>query len=213
MLYLLGTAFIGRFGKSGYPIGYTLVAVLVAISIFVLCRNREIFKPHWKVLPGVGLGLLGIAAWILLSKLHLERYVTDLLPTFLKPPDRAGYNPFEELGTGLQAWAFVAVRLIGIAILVPIAEELFWRGFLLRWLIDPEWERVPLGDYTLSSCAIVTFMFTLAHPEWLAAAVYCLLINALLYWKRDLWQCMVAHATSNFALAVYVLMTAEWWLW
>ena len=105
------------------------------------------------------------------------------------------------------------MRLVGIAVLVPIAEELFWRGFLLRWLIDPEWEEIKLGEYTHHSCAIVVLMFTVAHPEWLAAASYCLLINGLLYWKKDLWQCVVAHAVSNLVLAIYVLQTGHWWLW
>jgi membrane protease YdiL (CAAX protease family) len=59
----------------------------------------------------------------------------------------------------------------------------------------------------------VTLLFTAAHPEWLAAAVYCAILNGLIYWKRDLWSCVVAHATSNLLLAVYILTTATWELW
>lgn len=53
----------------------------------------------------------------------------------------------------------------------------------------------------------------MAHPEWLAAAVYSLLMNGLLYWKKDIWQCIVAHGVSNLLLAVYVLASGNWWLW
>jgi CAAX prenyl protease-like protein len=184
----------------------------VAISLIVGLWRQKSIRPHGRVAAGVLVGLIGIIAWIMLANLHFEQHLTALLPAWLKPEGRVAYNPFEEL-SGLAVWIFIAVRLVGIAILVPLAEELFWRGFLLRWLIDPEWEKVPIGEYTFSSCMIVTAMFTLAHPEWLAAAVYCLLINGLLYWKRDLWQCIVAHAVSNLSLAIYVLLTAEWWLW
>ena len=217
VLYLLGTAFIARFGDKNYPICYTAVAVVVGGSILYLLRGKEILKPHLRVGWGVAAGLVGIALWIVLCHLHLEKQLTSLLPEFLRervePAERVGYNPFEHLSAGFQVWSFIAVRLIGIAVLVPIAEELFWRGFLLRWLIDPEWEKIKLGEYTHHSCAIVVLMFTVAHPEWFAAASYCLLINGLLYWKKDLWQCVVAHAVSNLVLAIYVLQTGYWWLW
>ncbi len=213
VLYLLGTSFIARFGNSGYPLAYSIVALVVALTIWWLLRGVSAFQPDYRILPGLVFGLVGILLWIGISHLQLERQAAAYLPSFLQPEERVGFNPFEEIESASLAWTFIVIRLIGIAVLVPIAEELFWRGFLLRWLIDPEWEKVPVGAYTLSSCAIVTAMFTLAHPEWLAAATYCLLINALLYWKRDLWQCIVAHATSNFALAIYVLATGNWWLW
>ena len=42
-------------------------------------------------------------------------------------------------------WAFIAVRMLGLVVLVPLIEELFWRSFLIRWLIDPEFQKVPIG--------------------------------------------------------------------
>jgi len=213
VLYLLGTSFIARFGDEWYPVAYSAVVAVTAITTFLLLRNKKIIQPHWRVLPAITVGLVGIALWIAISALGIERAIAEYLPSFLRPEERVGYNPFDELGSGISAWCFIGVRLFGIAVLVPVAEELFWRGFLLRWLIDPDWEKVPVGEYSLSSCAIVTLMFTLAHPEWLAAATYCLLINGLFYWKRDLWLCIVAHAVSNLALAVYVMCVGAWWLW
>lgn len=217
VIYLLGTAFIARFGDENYPICYTVVAVVVGGSILYLLRGKQILRPHFRIGWGVAAGLVGIALWIALCHLHLEKQLTALLPDFLRvrvePSERVGYNPLEHLSAGFQIWSFIAVRLVGIAVLVPIAEELFWRGFLLRWLIDPEWEKIKPGEYTHHSCAIVVLMFTVAHPEWLAAASYCLLINGLLYWKKDLWLCVVAHAVSNLVLAIYVLQTGHWWLW
>lgn len=212
MLYLLGTSLIARWGDAWYPLLYGLLVIpLLCVQAWLLV-GKGILRPHLRIASGVGVGLLGIVLWIVLANLQLEQLLAEFLPAALRPGPRVAYNPLEHLN-GWEAWAFIAVRLAGIAIVVPLAEELFWRGFLLRWLIDPEWEKVPVGEFTLSSCAIVTVMFTLAHPEWLAAASYCLLINALLYWKRDLWLCVVAHAVSNVALAVYVLSTGEWWLW
>jgi CAAX prenyl protease-like protein len=113
----------------------------------------------------------------------------------------------------LSVWGFVAVRLVGLALVVPVAEELFWRGFLARWLLGPDWQTRPVGQFTPVSFAIVTLLFTLAHPEWVAAAVYCALLNGLAYWTRDLWNCVVAHAVSNLVLGGYILTTGDWKLW
>lgn len=212
ILYLFGTSFVARFGDDWYPLLYGGLVLGMLVYMAWLLVGKSILKPHWRVLPAVAVGLVGIVLWIGLASLHLEEQLTQWLPGWLRPDARVAYNPLEHL-SGVREWAFITVRLLGIAVVVPLAEELFWRGFLLRWLIDPEWQRVPLGEFTLSSCLTVTLMFTLAHPEWLAAAVYCLLLNALLYWKKDVWLCVVAHAVSNFTLAVYVLATGAWWLW
>ncbi|MEZ6137791.1 MAG: CAAX prenyl protease-related protein [Pirellulaceae bacterium] len=210
-LYLLGTLVASRFGTASYPYAYGCVVGIVAgVSIWQL-RGKQVIQPHPRVGLGILFGLVGIALWIWLSAIQ-ESFITNL-PAWLQPEARVGYNPFEELGNSTAAWTFIAIRTLGIAAIVPIAEELFWRGFLLRWTIDPEWEKVPLGEYTFSSCMMVTVMFTAAHPEWLAAACYCLLINGLMYWKRDLWLCIVAHAVSNFTLVCYILVMQAWWLW
>ncbi len=211
-IYLLGTSLIARWGDEWYPLLYSLLVAALLCCIAWLLKGTGIVRLHWRIAPAIVVGLLGIALWIVLASLHIERLLAEFLPTWLRPESRVAYNPLEQL-EGVALWGFIAARLAGIAVVVPLAEELFWRGFLLRWLIDPEWEKVPLGEYSHSSCTIVTLMFTLAHPEWLAAAIYCLLLNALLYWKRDLWLCVVAHAVSNFVLACYVLVTGEWWLW
>jgi uncharacterized protein len=213
VLYLLGTSLIASLGLAWYPIAYTAVVALVGGVTWGLLRREKILSVHGKIGLGVVVGVVGIAAWIALSHLHLEHWVSQWLPDFLKPSDRVGYNPFENLKSVGVIWGFVFVRVVGIAILVPMIEEIFWRGFLLRWLIDPDWERVPIGAFTLNSSLTLVVLFALAHPEWLAASVYCVLLNGLLYWKRDLWLCVVAHATSNFLLAIYVLATGNWWLW
>lgn len=213
ILYLLGTSIAGRFEGDAYPYAYGTVVLVVAISAGWLLRGKRLIQPHWRIFHGVWVGLLGIVLWIAISELQIEQLLTANFPSWMRPGARVSYNPFEKLESLAAIWTFITVRMIGLAIIVPLAEELFWRGFLLRWTIDPDWEKVPVGEYTLSSCLIVTAMFTAAHPEWIAAAVYCLLLNGLLYWKRDLWLCCVAHGVSNFALAIYVLSVKAWWLW
>ena len=212
VLYLVGSAVVASWPEF-FPLGYSAVVLVTGIVSWRLLFGRGILVPHAKITAGLLVGTAGIAAWIGLSELQLEQQLASFLPGWLRPAPRLGYNPREHISEPLFLWGFVGVRLFGLVILVPIAEELFWRGFLARWLKSPNWEQIPVGEFTAGSFLLVVLLFTLAHPEWLAAAVYCTMLNGLLIWKRDLWNCIVAHAVSNLLLAGYILTTGAWWLW
>jgi CAAX prenyl protease-like protein len=215
VLYLLGTLFLGMLPEGWYPLGYAVVVVLVGVATWCLLRGQGIVQLHAGLWEGVAIGIIGIFAWIVISDFELERRLAQTLnlPSFLMPARRTAYNPFEELSQTWMVYVFTAFRLVGLAVLVPIVEEIFWRGFLSRWLIVEEWESVPLGKFTWFAFFFGSLLFTTAHPEWFAAFVYAAMINGLFYWKKDLWPCIVAHAVSNFILGVYVLTTASWSLW
>ena len=42
-------------------------------------------------------------------------------------------------------WQFLAIRFFGLVVVVPIVEEFFVRGFLIRYVDDPDWDEQPLG--------------------------------------------------------------------
>jgi CAAX prenyl protease-like protein len=212
VLYLLGIAALAVEPEL-FPWGYPVVGIVVGLTAWRLLRGRNLIVPHASIWPGILVGILGIAVWIGLSELRLEQQLAPYLPSWLRPEQRAGYNPGELLPNPWSYGGFLAARLLGLVILVPLVEELFWRGFLSRWLKSPNWEQVPLGDFSKGSFWGVVVLFGLAHPEWLAAASYSAMLNGLLMWKRDLWNCIVAHAVSNMLLAVYILKTEAWWLW
>ena len=192
---------------------YPLCFVITSSVMVLLLRGKDIIRPHMQVMPGVAAGTVGIILWIALSSIGLHQVLIDLLPRWLQPSARPAFNPFEKIDIPAMQWGFITIRVLSLAILVPVAEELFWRGWLMRWIIADDWEGVEMGTFTWGSFSIVTVLFTLAHPEWLAAAAWCALINILLYWKKDLWNCIVAHAVTNLLLAVYVIGYGAWELW
>ncbi|MBC8413083.1 MAG: CAAX prenyl protease-related protein [Nitrospira sp.] len=212
ILYLLLTQIPGEFPEL-YPGLYAASVVITGTAAIILLRGTGIIKIHRNVLPGIIVGLAGIVIWILISRLNLEAQISAYLPEFLKSETRPAFNPFESIKSSAGQAGFIAVRLLGLAVLVPVAEELFWRGYLMRWIISDDWESQKIGVYTPKSFLLITGLFTLAHPEWFAAAVWCTMINLLLYWKRDLWNCIVAHGVSNLTLGIYVLATSSWELW
>jgi CAAX prenyl protease-like protein len=212
VVYLVG-ANLAAWQPQQFAAGYTVLALITSgVLCWSICAGN-VLQPHKHVGAAVAIGFVGIAVWIGLSGLRLEERLAVWLPTWLQPGERTGFDPYSELQSIWACTAFIAVRVFGLAVIVPLAEELFWRGFLLRWIIDEDFEKVSIGQYSLRSCVTVVLLFTIVHPEWLAAAIYCAMLNALIYWKKDLWCCVVAHGVSNLALAAYVLATRSWWLW
>lgn len=135
-----------------------------------------------------------------------------LLPDWVVGTERSGFNPWAELPNGLAA-VFIAIRFIGLAVVVPLMEEVFWRGFLLRYLVDENFDRVPWGRVTPFSFIVVTLLFVAAHVEWSAALVWGAGINWLYARTGNLWACIIAHAVTNLLLGIYVLTFSAWQLW
>ncbi|UFS69098.1 CAAX prenyl protease-related protein [Geomonas sp. RF6] len=124
----------------------------------------------------------------------------------------AGFDP-ALLPEGAIRFAMTAVRVAGAVLVVPVMEELFWRSFLLRYIVDPDFESVPIGRFTWTSFAVSSLLFGLEHHLFVAGVTAGIIYNVLLYKTRSLAQCVLAHAVTNLALAGYVLLTHNWWLW
>ncbi len=189
-----------------YPAAYAAKAVVVALLMWYYRSTWSDLRPA----PGlgasvlaVGIGLLVIVLWIGLD----GRY--PALP-FLGGT-RTAFDP-NILGTAGK-WAFISVRFIGLVLLVPVFEELFWRSFLIRWLIDQEFWKVPIGKVTPAAAVISSAVFALAHPEWLPALLTGLLWAGLLWKTRSISACVISHVVANFALGVYVVATESWKFW
>jgi CAAX prenyl protease-like protein len=105
-------------------------------------------------------------------------------------------------------------RTIRAVILVPIIEELFWRGWLMRWLVSPNFESVPLGAYTRSAMWISALLFASEHgPYWEVGLIAGLAYNYWMVKTRSLGDCIFAHAVTNGILSLFVIATGRWEYW
>src|SRR4051812_42671593 len=147
---------------------------------------------------GVGLGVF--VAWI------------NLDFAWARIGQVAAFDPTLPDGSGL-AWPFLLVRLLGLAMVVPVMEELFWRSFLLRWLERSEFlqqDPAKVGMRALVICAVI---FALEHTLWLAGLIAGF-AYALLYMRtRNLWLAIASHATTNAALGCWIVATRSWQFW
>ena len=206
LLFLILTGFEGRFGRDQYPLLYTVKVVLVGIVTAACWRGIPEARLHSR---GVGiavvLGVVLTAAWVLIDR---------FTPHFAFLGTRESLDPFTQVHPKAWVWPFLFVRFAGLVLLVPVVEEIFWRGWLLRFLIRFERFRdVPIGTYEATSFGGVVLMMSLAHPEWLSAAIFSAAMNLLLYRTKNLFACIVAHATTNLCLGLYVLASGDWKYW
>jgi uncharacterized protein len=199
-----------------YPWLYAAkIALTIAAAVFVLPGYRE-FPLHLSPLAIV-VGVLGGPLWIGLCLLDWEHaYLLPLLEQvglgwIIGAGDRSAFNPFVELaGRPAWAWSFLAVRFLGLVAVVPLIEEFFLRGFLMRFVMDRDWWDVPFGKANTLAIVLGTVVPMLTHPELLAAAVWFSMITWLMLRTRNIWDCVAAHAITNLVLGVYVVASGTW---
>jgi uncharacterized protein len=105
-------------------------------------------------------------------------------------------------------------RSVRAVLLVPILEELFWRGWLMRWIINNEFWRVPLGAYSHPAFWLTALLFASEHgPYWDVGLITGVLYNWWMVRTKSLGDCILAHAVTNAALSAYVIATGKWEYW
>lgn len=110
--------------------------------------------------------------------------------------------------------AVLALRALRASILVPIAEELFWRAWLMRWLISPKFADVPLGTWSRSAFWIVAVLFASEHgPYWDVGLAAGILYNWWMLRTKSLGDLILAHGVTNACLSAYVVLAGRWEYW
>jgi CAAX prenyl protease-like protein len=186
-----------------YPVRFLLTLAAILVFSRPYLRWRLTF-PFASVVTGTA--VFGI--WIAPDRLFHYRHFW-LFDNSILGAAKSSIAP----DLKIAPW-FLAIRILGSVALVPIAEELFWRGWLMRRLIDPNFEKVPLGKYAPMAFWLVAFLFASEHgPYWEVGLIAGVIYNWWMVRTRNLADCILAHAVTNGLLAAWVLTTGEWQYW
>jgi len=179
-----------------------LVAAIFGLSRRVVPRTA----PRW--LASVGLGIGVFVLWVApdyivpgwRQNVLFQNGVTGRITTSIPP---------SELSTTM-----LVLRTARAALIVPILEELFWRGWLPRWIQDSDFNRVPLGQYTPLAFWATAALFAAEHgPFWEVGLVAGVIYNWWMRRTRSLGDLMIAHGVTNLALSLYVIESHQWSFW
>jgi hypothetical protein len=111
-------------------------------------------------------------------------------------------------------WAVLTLRTLRAAAFVPIAEELFWRDWLMRWLISQDFEQVPLGTWSVRAFWTVAVLFAVEHGAlWDVGLAAGILYNWWMVRTKSLGDVIVAHGVTNACLSAYVIFAGRWEYW
>lgn len=184
-----------------YPIRVILAG---AALFFAWSKYREInFRDLASPLKSIVSIVLGVAVFILWINMDWA------LPNQGTP---RGFNPSTIPDTTVRN-IMTAFRLAGAVMVVPIMEELFWRSFLVRYIIHKDFESVPVGLFTWPSFLISAALFGLEHHYVLAGIMAGIAYNVLLYYTKSIAHCILSHTITNLLLGIYVLQTGKWHFW
>jgi CAAX prenyl protease-like protein len=165
--------------------------------------RRYEFKPPqgWFFASAIALLVLGL--W--LAPQELLKF----------PPRLDGFDPTLFPPGSLLYWGNLGMRFLRLAVVVPFLEEIFWRGFLLRYLIKEDFLSIPIGSFSWFSFGGVTLLFALAHwgPDFVPALLTGALFNWVAVRTRSLSSCVLAHAITNLLLGFYIMATRQWGFW
>src|SRR5579862_3025485 len=182
---------------------------LIVVTGVILWLSRPYLSPRPLFLAtslavGVAVFVIWIAPDALFNYRHhwvFEHSIMGKAASSLAPALRE--NPW-----------FLTVRILSSVAVVPILEELFWRGWLMRWLIHTDFEKIPLGAYQPLSFWTVALLFASEHgPYWEVGLLAGIVYNLWVIRTRNLADCILAHAVTNGLLSLYVLLAGQWQYW
>lgn len=211
-----------------YPTTYSISIVATTILVLAVFGGylKAPFNFSWL---SVAVGVVGIFVWIGLVEAQWavgqffqgleqadaggEKWTTWIGETLAGT--REAFNPFDALKQNPSwMWQFLAIRFFGLVIIVPLVEEFFLRGFLMRYVDDPDWDEIPLGYAGTLAILSVTIYGVIAHPaEMLAAAAWFSMVTWLFLKTSSIWNCVIAHSVTNLLLGLYVVYYGAWYLW
>ena len=164
-----------------------------------LIRLRGLSWKSWIDVPSIGVGILVFVLWVMLEP----------------EPDASGLVAKSDLSALPRlAWlGWIVARIIGSVLLVPVVEELAFRGYVLRRLVKGDFEWVSYKTFTWLSFIGSSLAFGFLHQRWLAGTLAGMAYAGILYRRGELRDPIVAHAVTNGLIAIAVLGFGRWELW
>jgi CAAX prenyl protease-like protein len=200
VVFVLCTSLQGALGEASRFWVYLAKIFIGGWLVWQLLPVLPEVKWNWSW-QAVAVGIAVLVMWI-----GLDPYFKHL------PHSGGAWNPHAQFGPWL-AWFFIVVRILGSSIVVPIVEEVFYRSFLYRYIIKPDFQTVPFGVLVWTPFIVTSIVFGFTHFEWLSGILCGFAFQGLVCWKKRLGDAIAAHAITNFLLGVWIVWKEEWHFW
>lgn len=197
------------------------VQCVACLALMWHYRRTYVFNWSWKwLVPSVVFGVVGIGFWLLPTVLYdfwkLEGPTEGWLAWLGVQERTKGFDP-NVFDHPAAVATTVFFRFLRAVVVVALVEEIFWRGFLMRFVNDWEGEywKQPFGRPTWISYLVTTFAFMVAHSpaDYAGGFVYGSLTWLLCVWTKSLGACVLMHAVANLVMCIHIMQTGKFGLW
>jgi CAAX prenyl protease-like protein len=215
IIFVLLTAAQGKFGAQS---AYWFYLVKTIIGAWLVFEMRP-FVPEmrwaisWEaIVAGVAVFIL----WIGLDPFYPKQSELFVNLGFTKTfgNQLSVWNPNVQLGNNsFAAWFFISIHILGMTLVVPPLEEVFYRSFLYRYIANQKFLSVPLNKFLPLPFFLTAIFFALEHQQWLAGFLCGIIFQWLVLKKNRLGDAITAHAITNFLLGSWIVWKHTWNFW
>lgn len=198
LVVLIATSFLTQLFTGSF---YWAYPVHIAVTALFLWRFRQRLPSLHCDAPAVPVlaGLAVLVFWVL------------LIPSDPQDNKLFALNLFSAPNWVAVTW--LVLRVLGASIIVPLVEELAFRGFLWHVLLPRLGQSLSARMANWSTLAISTVLFGVLHAHWHVAALAGLCYGLVYMRRKCLADAMLAHAVTNFSLGLYVMVSSQWSYW
>ncbi len=183
------------------------VLVVVAVCYLTWPTGASLLPHRW--LASTAIGTLVFVLWIAPELIYPQYRHSVFFSNALLGRVGSSLSAAAIKSNSVLFW-----RTVRAATVVPIAEELFWRAWFMRWFTNHDFQKIPLGTYVPSAFFVTAVLFGLEHgPYWDVGLGTGLIYNFWMIRTKSLGDCVLMHAVTNLLLSLYVIAYGQWQYW
>jgi len=177
---------------------YPLRVVLVGLVLFHYRKQLSLSTLQLDPVS-ISIGAMVFVAWLMLVSPAPE-VANEFSTALFSAP----------VGVSL---VWIVLRCVGAVVIVPLAEELAFRGFLLSFVERQCGFRLGPNASFAVALLISSLAFGAMHGAWIAGVVAGAAFGLAKFRRGRLMDAVIAHSTANLLLGGYVLAFKQWSYW
>jgi exosortase E/protease (VPEID-CTERM system) len=198
LLAILAAGMLAHALSAGFDLLYPVR--LVAAAAVLWAYRRRYLRMDWRFSwRAIAVGSAVFVLWVAFDRWYGAPKAMPAALAQLSDPSRVFW---------------IVCRAAAAMITVPIAEELAYRGYLMRVFASRNFDSVALRDVRWPALALSAVIFGATHGSMMVPGIFAGAAFGLLAIRTNrLGEAVAAHATSNALIAIAVLGFDQWQLW
>jgi uncharacterized protein len=203
VIFVLLTVAQSMFGEAGQ---YWIYLGKSVVGAWLIWQMWDLVpEMRWSFnIEAFAIGVAVLIMWIGIDGLYTHMGDTDAKPL----------NPYAQFGEHSPlATIYIIGHILGMTLVVPPLEEVFFRSFLYRYFVRTDFLNMPFNRFHPTSFIVTSVIFGFEHHEWLSGILCGFAYQWLVISKNRLSDAITAHAITNLLLGLWIVARGAWHFW